>query len=86
MRSIQLNISDSIYDKFMFFLNSVPKKSIEIISDSSISKKIETNHEDDKVQSELKTLHSLMNRSDNKVKANMELVINTDEMIDNGLF
>jgi hypothetical protein len=30
MYSIKLDIDDSIVDKVMFFLNSIPKKSIEI--------------------------------------------------------
>ncbi|MDQ1267865.1 MAG: hypothetical protein QG560_508 [Campylobacterota bacterium] len=30
MYSIKLNIDDSIVDKVMFFLNNIPKKSIEI--------------------------------------------------------
>jgi len=69
MRSIQLNISDSMYDKFMFFLNTIPKKSIEIISDSSISKKIETNHEDNNhlINSSVNTIKDWQDESEDEI-------------------
>ena len=46
MRSVQLNISDTIFDKVMFFLNNIPKKNIEIISDSDKKENIQRIDED----------------------------------------
>ncbi len=38
MQTIKLDVSDTIYDKVMFFLQSFPKKDIKLYDEKSVAK------------------------------------------------
>jgi len=74
---IQLDISNDIFDKVMFFLENLPKNLVSISNETtSIKAK--------KLQ--LEKFHSLINKSNNKTKLTMKIATDTSEMTNDGLF
>ncbi len=69
MKTIQLNISDLIFDKVMFFLNNIPKKNIEIITDLHKNKSAPTNNKsiDYMTMSSVDTIIDWQDESEDKI-------------------
>jgi len=74
---IQLDISNDIFDKVMFFLENLPKDLVNISSESETIKTQE---------SQLEKFHALINKSNNQTKLTMEIATDTSEMTNDGLF
>jgi len=73
---IQLDISNDIFDKVMFFLENLPKNLVSISNETDIKPK----------ELQLKKFHALINKSDNKTKLTMHIATDTSEMTNDGLF
>jgi len=74
---IQLDISNDIFDKVMFFLENLPKNLVTISNETTRIKAKE---------SQLEKFHSLINKSNNKTKLTMKIATDTSEMTNDGLF
>ncbi|CAA6808005.1 MAG: Unknown protein [uncultured Sulfurovum sp.] len=74
---IQLDISNDVFDKVMFFLENLPKNLVRISSEQTTTEPEE---------SQLKKFHSLINKSNNKTKLTMKIATDTSEMSNDGLF
>jgi hypothetical protein len=74
---IQLDISNDIFDKVMFFLENLPKNLVSISSEKTTIEPKE---------SQLTKFHSLINKSNNKTKLTMNAATDTSEMTNDGLF
>jgi len=74
---IQLDISNDIFDKVMFFLENLPKNLVSISNETTAIKSKEL---------QLKKFHALINKSDNKTKLTMNIATDTSEMTNDGLF
>ncbi|CAA6805751.1 MAG: Unknown protein [uncultured Sulfurovum sp.] len=74
---IQLDISNDVFDKVMFFLENLPKNLVHISSEQTTTEPKE---------SQLKKFHSLINKSNNQTKLTMQIATDTSEMTNDGLF
>lgn len=74
---IQLDISNDVFDKVMFFLESLPKNLVRISNEKTIIEPEE---------SQLEKFHSLINKSNNKTTLTMKIATDTSEMTNDGLF
>ena len=74
---IQLDISNDIFDKVMFFLENLPKNLIRISNETAPIKPKE---------SQLNRFRYLINKSNNKTKLTMKIATDTSEMTNDGLF
>ena len=74
---IQLDVSNDIFDKVMFFLENLPKNLVHISNETApIAPK----------ESQLNKFRSLINKSNNKTKLTMKIATDTSEMTNDGLF
>ena len=74
---IQLDISNDIFDKVMFFLENLPKNLVRISNETAPIKPKE---------SQLNRFRYLINKSNNKTKLTMKIATDTSEMTNDGLF
>ena len=74
---IELDVSNDIFDKVMFFLENLPKNLVRISNETTPIKPKE---------SQLNKFRSLINKSNNKTKLTMNIATDTSEMTNDGLF